>query len=75
MSRYQWKKVCDSPQRHQLFDSITERIVGTVEESGDCWKWQRTTSYLSHRAHPAIGTAETLILGKISVVHDFPEEE
>jgi hypothetical protein len=74
MNRYEWKKVCDSPQRHQLFDSVSERAVATVEKSGDSWNWQRMTSYLLHLAHPSNGTAETLLLAKIAVVGDLPDD-
>jgi hypothetical protein len=72
MTRYLWQTVCESPQRYQLFDIVTERPIATVEQvDRHCWEWVRTTNYLLHGAQPAKGTAETLLKAKIAIVHDL----
>jgi len=74
MNRYHWKKVADQPQKHQLFDAENQQSIAEVEETATNWKWQRHTSFQVHGAHPGYGTAESLILAKIAVMHDLMDE-
>jgi hypothetical protein len=74
MNRFTWNQTCEAPQRHELFDSLTQRAIGVVEEFDIGWKWTRATNYLLHGVHPAHGTAKTVTLAKVAVAHGLPDE-
>lgn len=73
MHRYQWRKPAELPDRVELFDTVTNRIIAAIVSVGRNWQWNRNTSPLFDGAPPSQGVARGLTQAKTCVLEGLSE--
>jgi hypothetical protein len=66
--RYLWKKPSDLPDRLELIDSGSNRIVAVITQAGRFWQWRRSTTPIFDGAPASEGECLSLLEAKDKVL-------
>jgi hypothetical protein len=72
--RYHWKKPSDLPDRVELIDSGSNRIVAVITQAGRHWQWRRSTTSIFDGAPAGEGECLSLVEAKDKVLDGLPNE-
>lgn len=72
-ARYFWRRPNNHPERVELCDRASNRVVAEIVHVGRRLHWRRNTCVLFHGAPAAEGTSALLSEAKLAILSGLPD--